>query len=190
MSRRAFTLLELLFAVVLLTAVSYFVVEGLARMMDANALDAAAQMVGDGLAEGRQDAVAQNITVEVRLYAAADGNGYNALQLHAWNADGTASALATPVFLPAAVVIDATASHSSLVAANTQAPAADPGDPRLNAQTRCFHFLPTGATDLAAPGPWQLTLRGTVQADPAHFPANWACLTVDAATGRAQLYRP
>ncbi len=93
------------------------------------------------------------------------------------------------MILPDSVVIDATASHSSLVA-NTPAPAADPADPRLNAQTHCFHFLPTGATDLAAPGPWQLTVRAAASSDPAHFPANWDCLTLDPLTGRAQVYRP
>ena len=190
MPRRAFTLLELLLAVALIMAMGYLVIAGLSRLMEANALGTASQMVRDCLADGRQEAVAQNITVEVRLYAATSGTGYQALQLHVRNADGTATSLAGLVILPAAAVIDATASHSSLVTTNVQTPAADTSDPRLNAQTRCFHFLPTGATDLAPPGPWQLTVRGAAFSDPARFPANWACVTLDPVTGRAQIYRP
>jgi uncharacterized protein (TIGR02596 family) len=190
MPRRAFTLLELLCVLALIMVAAYLVIASLSQLLAANALGAASQMVRDCLADARQDAVAQNITVEVRLYAAANGNGYQALQLHVRNADGTASSLAGIVNLPAGAVIDATPSHSSLVTTNTQTPAADPTDPRLNAQTRCFHFLPTGATDLPAPGPWQLTLRSAAFSDPAHFPANWACVTLDPVTGRAQVYRP
>ena len=190
MPRRAFTLLELLLAVALILAMGYLVVAGLSRLMEANALGTASQMVRDCLTDAREEAVAQNITVEVRLYAAANGNGYQALQLHVRNTDGTASSLAPPVILPAAAVIDATPSHSSLVTTNSQTPAVDASDARLNAQTRCFHFLPTGMTDLTAPGPWQLTLRGAAYADPAHFPVNWACVTLDPVTGRAQVYRP
>jgi uncharacterized protein (TIGR02596 family) len=189
-SRRAFTLLELLFAVALVMTVTYLVLAALARLMDANALNTAAQMVDDALGEGRQDAVAQNITVEVRLYAAPNGNGFQELQLYQRNTDGTSTSLAAPVLLPDATTIDATASHSSLVTTNAQTPVADPTDPRLNAQTRCFHFLPTGATDLSPPGPWQLTVRPVTFSDPAHFPTNWACLTLDPLTGRAQVYRP
>jgi len=177
------------FTVVLVAVLFYVVVAGFSRLIEANSLGTAAQAISDCLAEARQDAMAQNITVEVRIYAAPGGNGFNALQLHARNPDGTAGALAQPVLLPVEVVIDGTAAHSSLVATPAR-PAPDPADPRLDANTRCFHFLPDGGTDLAPPGPWMLTVRGAEDSDPAHFPTNWACVSLDPVTGRAQIYRP
>ena len=188
-TRRAFTLLELLLATVIVTVLAYFCLAGFSRLIEANALGTSAQMIRDSLIEARQDAVAQNITVEVRVYADSTGNGFNALQLHARNTDGTTPALSLPVLLSVGTVIDATAAHSSLVTTGSSLPA-DSTDPRLNAQTRCFHFLPSGATDLAPPGPWTLTVRGAGSSNPARFPSNWACITLDAATGRAQIYRP
>ena len=189
MSRRAFTLLELLLATVVVLVLAYFSMAGFSKLIEANALGTSAQLVRDCLAEARQDAVAQDTTVEVRVYAAPGGNGFNALQLHARNADGTTPALALPVLLPAGAVIDGTAAHSSLVTTNSQPPP-DATDSRLDANTRCFHFLPGGGTDLAPPGPWTLTVRGAGLSDPSHFPANWACITLDPVTGRAQVYRP
>ncbi len=193
MSRRTrppgFTLLEILLAMTVALLLLYAAVAGFSRVIDASAIDNGAQLVGDCLAEARQDAVTQNTAVEVRLYPVATGNGYGTLQLHWHNADGTTPAIAPPVILPTDAVIDATAAHSSLVT-NTQAPAPDSSDSRLTAQTRCFHFLPNGTTDLATTGQWTLTVRALSQSDPNHFPSNWACVTLDPVTGRAQVYRP
>ncbi len=188
MWRRAFSLLELLLATAIVVVMLYCCIAGFSRLIEANGVGSGGQQVADCLAEARRDATAQDTTVEVRVYA---GNGaFDALQLHALNADGTTTALAPPVLLPADAVIDATTTHSSLVTTNTQTPAPDAADPRLNLQTRCFHFLPGGGTDLAPPGPWTLTVRAAGAADPMHFPANWACVTLDPVTGRAQIYRP
>jgi hypothetical protein len=98
--------------------------------------------------------------------------------------------VATPLLLPAWIVIDATAAHSPLIAENTNAPPPDASDPRLNSNTRVFHFLPDGSTDLNPATNWFMTVRAASQSDPAHFPANWACVRVDPTTGRPQIYRP
>ncbi len=185
-----FTLLEILVTMTVALLLLYLALAGFTRLIESNAIDGGAQTIIDCLAEARQDALAQNMTVEVRLYAAAIGNGYSVLQLHAHNADGTTPAISPPVILPTNVVIDATAAHSSLVTTNAQTPAPDPGDSRLTPQTRCFHFLPNGSTDLASTGQWTLTVRAESQSDPARFPANWACVTLDPVTGRPQVYRP
>jgi hypothetical protein len=62
--------------------------------------------------EARQNAVAQNITVEGRIYDLPAQSGsppvYAALQLHWLKADGTTPPVNKPLFLPASVVIDAT----------------------------------------------------------------------------------
>lgn len=137
--------------------------------------------------------MARNVPVEVRIYALhASGNttAYTALQLHALKPDGTATALTAPLFLPAGMVIDTTAEHSTLIASNPQAVTPDPADTRLDGATRVIRFLPDGAADLAAGSRWFLTVRAANSSDPAHFPSNWACIEVEPSTGRATLYRP
>jgi uncharacterized protein (TIGR02596 family) len=185
-----FTLLEILLAMTVALLLLYLAMVGFSRLIESSAIDGSAQMVSDCLAEARQDAVTQNTAVEIRVYAAATGSGYGALQLHWHNADGTTPAISPLVILPTNAVIDATAAHSSLVTTNTETPALDPGDSRLDTQTRCFHFLPNGSTDLATGSQWTLTVRALSQSDPTHFPSNWACVTLDPVTGRAQIYRP
>jgi hypothetical protein len=106
------------------------------------------------------------------------------------NAGGTTPALQPTLDLPAAVVMDATAAHSTLIGANGEAPTPDATDGLLNGQTRVFHFLPDGSTDLNPAMVWSLTVRAATQSDPAHFPNDWACLVIDPPTGRVQIYRP
>ena len=183
-----FTLLEILLAMAVALILLYLSAAGYTRLIESAAIDGGAQMVNDTLTEARQDAMTQNETVEVRLYAAPAGNAYTGLQLHWRHADGTTPAAAPAVILPSAAVIDATPAHFALVTTPENAPASDPGDPRFNPVTRCFHFLPDGSTDLTAKG--VLTVRAATQADPAKFPANRACVEVDPMTGRAQVYRP
>jgi uncharacterized protein (TIGR02596 family) len=185
-----FTLLEILLATTAVMVLLCLAVAGYTRFIEATAIGGAAQMVSDALTEARQDAVTQNGTIEVRLYAAPAGNGYDVLQLRWHDADGTTPPAAPAILLPTEAVIDATTVHSSLVTTNSQTPAPDATDPRLNALTRCFHFLPDCSTDLAATGQWTLTVRAASQSNPANFPANWACVEVDPVTGRTQVYRP
>ena len=151
-------------------------------------------MISDALTEARASAVAQNTTVEVRIYDLPPQPGaapvYDALQLHWLKADGTTPPVAGPTLLPSWVVIDATPAHSPLIGLNTQTAPPDASDTRLNGQTRVFHFLPDGSTDLNPATNWFMTVRAATRSDPAHFPSNWACVAVDAATGRAQIYRP
>jgi uncharacterized protein (TIGR02596 family) len=169
-------------------------IAGYTRLIDSATIDAGAQQMNDLLTEARQDAINQNTAVEVRLYQAAAVTGrpiaYGVVQLRWIKSDGTTPPAGRPFFLPQAAVIDATSVHSSLVTTNTEVPTADPTDLRINPLTRAFHFLPSGSTDLATTGKWLLTLRAASQSDPAHFPANWACVEVDPVTGRTQIYRP
>lgn len=163
-------------------------------IIQATRISTAADAINDLLAEARADAVTQNITVEVRLYdipGSADPTpAYRAAQLHWLKPDGSHPAINNPLFLPVSVVFDSTVQHSTLIAGNPITPTADAADPRMNAQTRIFHFLSDGSTDLAPGTSWFLTLRAATQSDPAHFPGNWACVTLDPTTGRAQIFRP
>jgi len=191
---RGFTLLELLLVLAVLAGVVVLAMEGYTATVQAAAVSAGANMISDALTEARTSAVAQNTTVEVRIYDLPPQPGaapvYDALQLHWLKTDGTTPPVASATLLPAWIVIDATAAHSPLIAANTQIATPDAGDTRLNSQTRVFHFLPDGSTDLNPATNWFMTVRAATQSDPANFPSNWACIVVDATSGRPQIYRP
>ncbi len=193
-SRTAFSLLELLIAMAVIGALAAASLAGYSAITRASALNTGAQLVSDALTEARQDAMTQNMTVEVRLYdvpaSGAPSRAYRALQLHWLKADGTTPGATHPLFLPASVVLDASLLHSTLIAGNDQKPPTDATDPMLNGQTHIFHFLPDGSTDLTPASPWFVTLRAATASDPAHFPSDWACITVDPTTGRVQVYRP
>lgn len=193
-TRRSFSLLEMLLVMAVLAGLVVLAMEGYSATVQAAAVTTGAEMISDALTEARTSAVAQNTTVEVRIYDLPPQSGaspvYDALQLHWVKADLTTPPVASPLLLPAWIVIDATETHSTLIAANTNIPPLDTGDTRLNSQTRVFHFLPDGSTDLNPATNWFMTVRAASQSDPAHFPSNWACIQVDATTGRAQIYRP
>jgi len=186
--------LEVVLALAVLLALFYFGITAYTRIVEASAVEAGAQMINDQLADARQDAISQNMAVEVRLYETAPVPGrptaYGSLQLRWKESDGTTPPAARPLLLPQAAVIDATAVHSTLVTTNTEPPTADATDLRIDPLTRAFHFLPNGSTDLAPTGQWTLTVRAATQFNPANFPANWACVEVDPVTGRTQIYRP
>jgi uncharacterized protein (TIGR02596 family) len=190
----SFSLLEMVMVLVLIAVGFALAVEGFSVSMRSTAVTTGAAMISDVLAEGRSDAVAQNTTVEVRIYDLAPQAGgapvYDAVQLHWVNANATTPPANAVLFLPAWVAIDATPAHSPLIAANTNVAPADASDPRLNSQTRVFHFLPDGSTDLNPASNWFMTVRAATQSDPANFPSDWASVQVDATTGRAQVYRP
>jgi uncharacterized protein (TIGR02596 family) len=191
---RGFSLLELLLVMVLMATLFALALGGYTSMAQATALTSGAEMINDALSEARQSAVTQNCSVEVRFYAlpsqANSPPSYEALQLHWLKANGTTPPLGLLAVLPISVAIDATSTHSSLIGANNQTATPDATDRRLNSETRVFHFLPDGSTDLNPATKWFLTVRAATQSDPTHFPSNWACVEVNATTGRVQVYRP
>jgi len=193
-ARRSFTLLELLMVLVVTIIVLALAMGGYAAMIQSSAVTTGADMISDLLSEGRTEAVAQNMEVEVRIYDLPLQPGgaavYDALQLHWIKSDGTTPPVANLLLLSSWVVIDTTSTHSPLIASNTQAATPDATDARLNGNTRVFHFLPDGSTDLNPATNWFMTVRPASQSDPNHFPSNWGCIAVDAATGRTQIYRP
>ena len=191
--RRGFTLLEIALVLVVIAVITGIGFESYTFSMQGAAISAGADDVNNAFSEARAAAMSQNTPVEVRFYDHALQSGatpvYNAMQLRWYKPDKTTPAVSQVVTLSTWTVFDATSAHSSLIA-STQAPTPDATDLNLNADTRAFHFYPDGSTDLAAGTTWCLTVRAATQSDPAKFPTNWACVSVDPATGRAQVFRP
>lgn len=191
---RGFSLLEIILVLVLIAMLAATVMEDYFSVVQASAVTTGADMLSDAFTEARASAVAQNTSVEVRIYDLPPQPGaapvYDALQLHWLKADGTTPAVNSVLLLSPWIAIDATAAHSSLVGANAQTATPDVTDARLNAQTRVFHFLPDGTTDLNPSASWFLTVRPAATSTGAGLPSNWACIKIDATTGRSQIYRP
>ena len=114
----------MLLVLVVMAVLVALAAEGYSATVQASAVTTGADMLGDAFTEARASAIAQNTTVEVRIYDLPPQPGaapvYDALQLHWLKADGTTPPVATPTLLPASIVIDATAAHSPLIAANGQ----------------------------------------------------------------------
>jgi type II secretory pathway pseudopilin PulG len=96
-SEGAFSLLELLLSMSLIAVLTVAGLAAYSSVAQAAALTEAAQQVSDLLAEGRDKAIAQNTTVEVRFYdlpgSTDPAPAYRALQLHWLKADGTKPAV-------------------------------------------------------------------------------------------------
>ena len=191
---RGFTLIEVILVLALTTILILLSLSYYTAFINSTAIATSADVVSDVFMDARSSATAQNTTVEVRIYNLPTSSGgastYGALQLRWLKPDGTTPPVMKPVFLPSSVAIDATAEHSPLIGGNTQTATPDTSDLLINSQTRAFHFLPDGSTDLNSSTNWFLTIRSATQSDPAHFPSNWACVRVDAVTGHVQTYRP
>jgi uncharacterized protein (TIGR02596 family) len=192
--RHSFSLLEMLLVLAVTAIVVGMATAGYSQIIQSTAVTTGAATLEDALTLGRESAMAQNTTVEVRLYDIPPQPGaapdYNAVQLHWVKADKTSPPVAGAMLLSSWIAIDATAAYSPLIALNRQIATPDAADPRLDSDTRVFHFLPDGSTDLNPATNWFMTVRAASQSDPAHFPSNWACIRVDPTTGRAQIYRP
>ena len=171
-----FSLLELAFVLAISAILLAFAAEGYAGMMQSAALTTGADMINDAFTEARTSAIAQNTEVEVRFYDVPSQPGamptYSALQLHWIKSDGTCPPVNRVMSLSSWAAMDATPAHSPLIASNTQTATPDTTDTRLNAQTRVFHFLPDGTTDLNPATNWFVTVRPASQSNPANFPSN------------------
>jgi uncharacterized protein (TIGR02596 family) len=193
-SSGAFSLLELIMVLALVAVLAALAAQGYSSAVQSAAIASGADMINEAFTEARANAVAQNTEVEVRIYLLSSQPGlppaYTALQSHWVKADGTTPPASQVVQLPSWVAIDSTSARSTLIAANTEAATPDASDSRLNSNTRVFHFLPDGSTDLSSSTSWFLTVRAATQSDPSRFPVNWACVGIDPTTGRAQTYRP
>ncbi len=191
---RSFSLLEMILVMALVGGLVVLVMGGYSATMQSTAVTTGADMLCDALTEGRADAVAQNTTVEVRIYdlpsQPAATPAYDALQLHWWKSNQNTPPVAIATLLPAWIVIDPTSAYSPLIASNLQVATPDPTDARLNSNTRVFHFLADGSTDLNPATNWFMTVRPATLSEPTTLPPNWACVAINATTGRAQIYRP
>jgi uncharacterized protein (TIGR02596 family) len=200
-SQSAFSLLEMLVVILIISIIATFAVPVVTGVNRSSQLATGTQIVADQLALARQTAISRNRQVEVRFYKFSDpeqpmsGSCFRALQtLEVINAR-TTSPLDKVQSLPTAVIIDSSATLSSLFdpAKKTPVPGVDPL-PRVgpNYQYVSLRFRPDGSTDLLpTQGPWFITIHEEIRGDGlARPPANFTTVEIDPINGGVKFYRP
>lgn len=201
-SRRGFTLVEMLVVMTIVTLLMSLVVPIAGGVSKANQLSMGIQTVVSELGVARQSALTQNRVVEVRFYKfasterLADAPEVAALQTFIFDATNMiARPLAEVKHLPNGAVISDVASLSSIITDPQLKNNWTTLDPKLplprgiydDYQVYSLRFRPDGSTDLGS-GEWFLTIHGVNESG--NPPPNHAAIQIDSFNGSMRLYRP
>jgi uncharacterized protein (TIGR02596 family) len=202
---RAFSLVELLTVIAIISVMAASTVPALRGTLDGASLVGAGDVVTASIHLARQTAMSRNLPVELRIYRHDDGNGDNyrllGLVIPA-SASGQASDewICTAKTLPGHIIMDDTGTYSTILsgaeADATAAPwsgtesAAAPGILK-NKSYVGFQFRPDGSTSLGSNQPWCLSLKNPRSQPAGDRPAaNFVSIVLDSATGRTLAYQP
>jgi len=201
-SRRGFTLVELLVVITIVTLLLSLVVPTVGAVSKANQLSMGIQTVVSEMSVARQSALTRNRVVEVRFYKfqsaerLADAPEVAALQAFIFDETNmVARPLAEVKYLPNGAVISDEASLSSIITdarlknnwSTLDVKSPLPNGINLDYQVYRLRYLPDGSTDLGS-GAWFLTLHGANEHGVP--PPNHAAIQIDAFNGSLRLYRP
>lgn len=200
--RRAFTLIETLAVVLILSLVIGIAAPSMLAVIRATRLTSAGELVTGKLVEAQGLALTFSSDVELRLYKSpsdlpGDGNSGQFLQLLQWvendpeiaEQEGIAKLekIGPQVFLPDGIAISGNTEFSSLWNLENQSEEHISG-PRDYIAIR---FRPDGSTDLPEnASSWHLTLMEQGQVALAELPPNFYTVQVDPVTAKIEVYRP
>ena len=217
MKQRAFSLVELLFVMVIIAIVAALTLPAFNSMGKAQALSGAGSTLVDQLALARQTAVAQNRVVEVRFYKRRENpsqpaSSANPARFRSYRTmfydENVLNAFAQTTMqdLPTQIVLAEDRVFSTLIFPYTTTTPSraflreNISNAETNVDYQFIRFKPTGGTALSAAGTpdadrWFLTIKsdndqtvGTgTSARPAH---NYVTIMLDAVSGRVRTYRP
>lgn len=196
----AFTLVELIVVLAVISMLLAFAAPSLARVIAANRLTAAGEGLLFKISLAQQVSVTESRPVELRLYSyTADGEaGFHAYQLFFLNeSGGAATAMENPTYLGEGSVMIAKGGLSPLLdALNGGKESVVDVEPfkTLGAKYQSLVFYPNGSTNIHLP----LRSAYITMAQPGSFPAagsnstpdNYYTLQIDPVTGRGRSYRP
>lgn len=208
-SRRAFSLVELLSVMGIMSLLAAAAVPALRGPMDGYNVSGAANSMEGVLALSRQTAMTRNVPVEVRFYKHKDeiGEGW---RMVAPVITAAASGKAVDEYLMEVrpltgnIVMEATESFSTIISNAGTLPPSGPkiapwqgkeADSAPNSVRGkdyvAFQYNPDGSTNLPSDEPWCVTLRNWHSRPENGRPAdNFVSLVVDSHTGRTLKYQP
>ncbi|XHR30504.1 MAG: Verru_Chthon cassette protein D [Chthoniobacteraceae bacterium] len=205
--RRAFSLVELLCVMMVMSLLAATMVLPIRGTMDGYNITGAADMVDNNLLLARQTAITRNIPVEVRFYKYDNGSGdcwrVMAVVIPSSISGNTSDEwITTSCVLPGNVVIEDSADYSTVL--SKAVPLTDKkvgpwtsqesvSAPRMLQKKSYvgFCFNPDGSTNLPKDQPWCLTLKDLHAKASADGPAtNYVSVVIDSATGRTRPFQP
>jgi len=187
-SRRAFSLIELLTVVAILSLLLVMVVPSLNSLSDSNNLTMGGQVLADQINAARQTASARNRAVELRLIKQGSNPGYSAVQL--WMAREGTNYTALSRVLPFAknVVVAESTSLSEILKT------ARPGSMSIGGTNSPYMAIQVQPSGLVVPvipmSASYLTLVPQRVATTNAQPANYVTVQVNPITGSPLIYRP
>ena len=203
MREGAFSLLELLLVVGIISLLVALAANGLNNVARSSSLATAAQRLGDQIALARQNASSLNLPVEVRLYQLPDFDATNGtailwrgLQLFSQNASGNVTPLSKPVLFPNRVIISSNSAISPLLTSLTRtSPVAAVGPfPSNSVSYVSFTIRPNGMVTPSTITDTNSFLTLHQQNEPIRSgdtkPANFITIQINPITSKVTLLRP
>jgi len=210
---RAFTLIELLSVMAVVSMLAVATVPALRGTLDGINISGAAGVAEAEILLARQTAISRNLPVEVRFYKHDDGTG-EAWRVMAVVIPASLSGAAADEWitsgkvLPGNIVIEDSQDYSTVLEKATPVTAEkiapwssqeSSSAPKLLQGKSFVGFLfnPDGSTNLPSkdssdvPQPWCLTLKNPQSQPMANAPAaNYVSIVLDSLTGRTMAYQP
>lgn len=183
----AFSLVELLVVMAILTLLMTMVVPAISSIQQSYQLNKSSALLRDNLLLARQLAITQNTSIFASLCQVADESGqkrFNTLLLSRLRADGSMQSISKPVRFPPGFSISTDSKWSSVMTL------AETNVPLLASSVPCrqIRFKASGSTDLPVSSDWFLTIyHDPGSSGPSH---NFVTLVLDPITGRVFSYQP
>jgi uncharacterized protein (TIGR02596 family) len=202
--RRAFSLVELLVVVAILSLLAAIMTPAVKGIVDSSQLNVAAGLVDDTLNLARQTALGTNRTVEVRFYkvprkGGAGHEAYRGLAVFRLEDTGPAQ-VGNFVWLEGNVQLADDGTHGTLLHHTEAGRGAMPGagaDPAAEFTYRHFLIRADGSTNLPVTTPpagsgdtWHTVLYNAGKPLAEALDGNYATIQLDPETGRSRILRP
>ena len=183
---RAFTLLELLIVMAIITALTALTVPAVVSLRDSWQMASASQSLLGMFDLARQTALARNRSVLIRLYRSGSDAPYHSFSASVIEDSGERQPLTRRQHLPAGLCLSASPEHSHPPESATGTETFADGSSALYSE---FRFRRDGSTDLPASDFWYVTLlreSDLAQSEPKRF----LTLLIEPTSGHLQPFQP